>query len=94
MKRNIPDTSHEAYERVQPKISRKQHEVLEALKCLGGNATNHEIAAHLKWPIHTVTPRTGELRLMGKIVRGDKMDNGYKYKLVTTPVQLNLNLTA
>ena len=90
MKRNLPDTSLQAFDTIRPHISDRQREVLQALKALNGNATNQEIANFLHWPIHKVSPRTGELRKLNMIERGERTKDAYKYVLVTKEEQLTL----
>jgi hypothetical protein len=61
------DTSLWAYAQVTQDLGKKQKEVLDALRYFL-DATNAEIAAHLKWPITRVTPRMGELRKQGLVL--------------------------
>jgi hypothetical protein len=60
------DTSLWAYARATQDLGAKQKEVLDALRFFP-DATNAEIAAHLKWPVNRITPRCLELRKMGLI---------------------------
>lgn len=90
MKRNMVDTSLQAYDTIKPHIGNKQKQVLDALVALKGNATNQEIATYLKWPLHHVTPRTGELIKMELIIRGKREEKAYKLEFVKKSVQLSL----
>ena len=63
----IQPTSTYAYQRILPKLGKKQKAVLDLLRAADGPMTNAEIAAALSWPINTVTPRVGELREMGLV---------------------------
>jgi hypothetical protein len=65
----IQDTSRLAFERVQPKITRSQKEVLNIIRAHPEGLTDAEINYYLGWTINRVTPRRGELEKMGKIVR-------------------------
>lgn len=89
MKRTMIDTSLQAYETITPHINRKQKEVLEAMFKLH-EATNQEIADSLGWPIHKVTPRTGELIKLGKLERTIRTEKAWKMKLIRKEVQLQL----
>jgi hypothetical protein len=57
------DTSLWAYAQASQNLGAKQKEVLDALRFFP-DATNAEIAAHLKWPVNRITPRILELRKM------------------------------
>lgn len=63
----IQDTSIWAYAHATQNLGAKQKQVLDALRFFP-DATNTEIAAHLKWPINRITPRIGELRKMGLVL--------------------------
>jgi predicted transcriptional regulator len=67
----IQDTSLFAYSVATQNLGAKQKEVLDALRFFP-DATNAEIAAHLKWPINRITPRMGELRKMGLVLDAGK----------------------
>ena len=63
----ISDTSLKAYrEDALPTLGQRQAMVLGAIKKLG-KATNSEIARELRWSINRITPRTFELRALGKV---------------------------
>jgi hypothetical protein len=64
----ISDTSRSAFERVQPKITRSQKEVLDVIRAHPEGLTNAEIGHYLKWPVNRVTPRRNELAKMGLLV--------------------------
>ena len=67
----IQQTSLLAYrEIVDGKLGRNQKLVLEALEEIAP-ASNKQIAAHMNWPINSVTPRMLELRgqKLNKVVR-------------------------
>jgi DNA-binding MarR family transcriptional regulator len=55
----VQPTSRWAYETVE--VTARQAEVLGAIRRLGGEATDQQIAEHLGWTINRVTPRRGEL---------------------------------
>lgn len=57
----IQETSREAYEQIKPELGNRQMEIYEYLKHFGP-ANNTMIAASLKRPINSITPRTFELR--------------------------------
>jgi hypothetical protein len=57
------DTSLWAYQVASKNLGAKQKEVLDALRFFP-DATNAEIAEHLKWPVNRITPRILELRNM------------------------------
>jgi hypothetical protein len=57
------DTSLWAYQLAAKDLGAKQKAVLDALRFFP-DATNAEIAAHLKWPVNRITPRILELRGM------------------------------
>lgn len=64
----ITQTSREAYLSIdKEKLNRRQKSVLDALDRIAP-ACNRQIAAYLKWPINTVTPRILELRGKGHVV--------------------------
>lgn len=92
MKRNMIDTSLQAYDTIKPHIGTKQQQVLDALVSLKGNATNQEIANHLGWALHKVTPRTCELAAMDLIERGERAEKAWKYVFVKKEVQLKLEM--
>jgi len=62
----VRKTSLQAWDSVQSTLSPRQRQVLAAIHQLG-KATNEGIAQHLGLPVHTVTPRTGELEAKGMI---------------------------
>jgi DNA-binding MarR family transcriptional regulator len=67
----IQDTSLWAHELASKDLGAKQKQVLDALRFFP-DATNAEIAAHLKWPINRVTPRMGELRAQGLVLESGR----------------------
>jgi len=74
----VRSTSLEAYEQIKPKLSKSQQRVLLAIYELG-QATNRQIAKHLDLEINQITPRTLELREMGKVEEHDTIvQNGRK----------------
>ena len=56
----VTETSREAYEEIKPILGKRQMEIYEYLKHFGP-ANNTMIAASLKRPINSVTPRIWEL---------------------------------
>lgn len=62
----IRQTSLLAYQGVD--LNKNQHTVLEALEEIFP-ACNKQIAAHMNWPINSITPRVLELRQKGKVVQ-------------------------
>ncbi len=87
------DTSIAAYNSILPTLSYKQKIVMGAIFQLDGKATNEEIGIYLHWPVHTITPRTGELMDKGLIHRGEKVktqSGRYAYKYVLQNFQLTL----
>lgn len=68
----ISDTSRAAFNRVQPKISRRQAEVLAIIRAHPEGLTDAETCHYLGdgWTINRVTPRRGELEKLGLIFRG------------------------
>jgi DNA-binding MarR family transcriptional regulator len=60
------DTSREAYYSVLPELSDRQAAVLALLE-RSEPMTNAEIGQALGWAINRVTPRTLELRELGKV---------------------------
>jgi hypothetical protein len=67
----IQDTSLFAYSVATQNLGAKQKQVLDALRFFP-DATNAEIAAHLKWPVNRITPRCLELRTMGLILEAGR----------------------
>jgi hypothetical protein len=67
----IQDTSLWAYAQATQSLGKKQKEVLDALRYFP-DATNAEIAGHLKWPINRVTPRMGELRKQALVLEAGR----------------------
>jgi len=67
----IQDTSLWAYQLATKDLGAKQKEVLDALR-LFPDATNAEIAAHLKWPVNRITPRMLELRIMELVLEAGR----------------------
>ncbi len=57
----VTETSREAYQEIKPTLGKRQLQVYDWLKYFGP-ANNIMIAASLKLPINSVTPRTFELR--------------------------------
>lgn len=64
----VQQTSILAWLDVQPKLSNKQKEVMEALEEIQP-ADNRMLAKHLRWEINTITPRVNELRKKNRIER-------------------------
>lgn len=64
----LQQTSLEAYQKVQPKISYSQQAILSVLEGFKSPLTNAEIAKLLGWAINRVTPRVLELRNKGLLV--------------------------
>lgn len=60
----IQDTSLHAYALATQHLGAKQKQVLDALRFFP-DATNAELAAHLRWPVNRITPRMLEVRQMG-----------------------------
>jgi hypothetical protein len=75
----VAETSRWAYERVD--LNTRQEEVADALRKLGGYATDARIAAHLRWSINRVTPRRGELVEQGLVVRARLIDGPFGAKV-------------
>jgi hypothetical protein len=67
----IKDSSHFAHKMATQNLGKKQKEVLDALRFFP-DATNMEIAAHLKWPINRVTPRMRELRKQDLVLQAGR----------------------
>jgi predicted transcriptional regulator len=74
----LQDTSRAAWDKVQPKLGKAQHEVLETIRKHTEGLTNSEIAHYLGWTINRVTPRCQELRTMGLV-----LDDGRRMCRVT-----------
>lgn len=68
--RRVRETSKEAYQNIQPVLSRRQKQVIDVYNqyAKGANLTNREIAFCLGWDACQVTPRVGELRRKGQLV--------------------------
>lgn len=60
-------TSILAYQTAKKNLSKTQTAVFDAVEDIGP-ATNKQIAKHIGYEINSVTPRTKELRLKGKVV--------------------------
>ena len=56
----VADTSREAYGAIQHELGYRQQQVLEAIEELG-EASNYQVAVHLKLDINQVTGRVNEL---------------------------------
>jgi hypothetical protein len=67
----IQDTSLFAYSVATQNLGAKQKQVLDALRFFP-DATNAEIAAHLRWPVNRITPRILELRKMELVFDGGR----------------------
>lgn len=63
----IQETSLEAYEEVQPKLERRQRQVLDAVRHYG-SACDQQIADFTGLPINSITPRRNELMAKGLLV--------------------------
>lgn len=70
----VAPTSRWAYEAVD--LGARQAEVAEALRELG-EASDLRIAGHLGWSINRVTPRRGELVVLGLVVRSGLTEGPY-----------------
>jgi hypothetical protein len=66
----IQQTTLEAWDFIQARLSKSQAVVYAAIKELGG-ATNLEISNYLHLPINCVTPRVQELRKLGEVQEGE-----------------------
>lgn len=66
----IQQTSLLAYNEVLGDLGRRQKQVLEAFQIK--DFTNQELSEYLKWPINTITPRVGELRIKGLVVEKER----------------------
>lgn len=64
----VSDTSRNAYEKVFPKITRSQKEVLDVIRAHPEGLTNAEMGHYLGRDINRVTPRRNELVKMGLLV--------------------------
>lgn len=62
----LTQTSIFAYESVKGDLSKRQSEVLEALRTIQP-ADNNQLSEYLNWPINRVTPRIKELREKGVV---------------------------
>ena len=54
-------------------LGRRQRQVLDAIAEMfsqGWRPCDQDIAAYLRWPINTVTPRRGELVEAGHVIKG------------------------
>lgn len=60
-------SSLSSFTAIRPSLSRRQKEVLEAIRALGGRATMHEVAARLGIPLNAISGRFTELVKKGKI---------------------------
>lgn len=60
-----------AYLEVKPKVNKHQRLVLDAIEEIYP-ASNKMIAAHLGWPINSVTPRVLELRHKKQVIKAYK----------------------
>lgn len=67
----VQKTSRNAYDEVKPSLGERQAMVLGVLT-RHANMTNTEIARELNVPINTITPRTHELRALGKVIEDCK----------------------
>lgn len=67
----LQPTSLSARQEIIPKLGRRQYAVLQVLR-RAFDTTNAEIAAELHLPINTITPRTLELRKLGRVVESRK----------------------
>ena len=57
----IQDTSFQAFSKVQPKINRRQQEILQVIREHPEGLTDAEINHYLGWTINRVTPPRGDL---------------------------------
>lgn len=72
---HMRSTSLEAWREVQPKIGRRQRQILRYLGTAsraGLNLTNMELAEGLGWSVNRVTPRVLELRKKGRVELAEK----------------------
>ena len=77
----MKQTSLDAYEHITPELQKKEEEVLEAFRELGGSATNAEVANHLGVFPNNVTGRTNSLVKKGLLEEGESRKcniTGYK----------------
>ena len=74
MKTDVRLTSLFAYHgEIMQKMGNKQKEVMEMFYISPEeNMTNTELAEKLGWSINRVTPRVYELRIMSKLIEGEK----------------------
>ena len=63
-------TQLNSWQQLQPTLSTRQCQVLEAIVKLGGKATNRQIAKCLSWEINRVTGRITELVGLGLVGMG------------------------
>lgn len=60
-------SSLSSFTSIRPSLSKRQKEVLETIRALGGRATMHEVAARLGIPLNAISGRFTELSRKGKI---------------------------
>lgn len=71
-KKGVQDTSIDAYHSfTADELEDRQLAVYKELLS-GGPGSNNELAARLRWPINTITPRVGELREMGVVIEAGR----------------------
>jgi len=75
--KQMRDTSLEAYTALldSGKMNRREQQVYQAIKDLGGKATNYRIATYLQWPINRITGRVRNLYEKDLITEGEKVKN-------------------
>jgi len=67
MKTKVTDTSLIAWDKIQPKLTRKQADVMACIRHLKFPVCSYTIGTCLGWPINRVTGRVTELRDLGLI---------------------------
>jgi len=88
---SVRDTSKEAFASIGGELTERQAAVLAVLE-RGKALTNSELAHELAWPINTVTPRTHELRSLGRVYEAGKRKcrvtgrRAYQWAAGTKPV--------
>lgn len=68
----VQDTSYEAWLRVKETLTKKQNEIYVII-LQHPNKTAAQYAQILVKPVNTISGRFGELRKLGMIVRGEKV---------------------
>ena len=79
----IRETQLMSWDAMQPKLGKRQRQIMEALKDLGNSATNRQLAKHLGWEINRVTGRINELCEMKKVLGNKTIKDPETNRMVT-----------